>query len=49
LIIWAAWNVTAVPLFHAPRVTYWQAFLVALTLGFIGGCLRTARKGGGGQ
>jgi len=44
-IIYLAWNFV----FHAiwqnvPRITFWQAFLVALLVSFVGGCFKAARR-----
>lgn len=34
LVLWWAWDVAAVPLVHAPRLTFWSALGVVLLIDF---------------
>lgn len=44
-IFMKAWNLAAVPVFHAPIITYWQAFGIWLILSIIGSAFRAVTGG----
>ena len=44
-ILYLAWNFVIHAIWHnVPPVTFWQAFLLALLLSFLGGCFKAARR-----
>jgi uncharacterized membrane protein len=44
LVLWALWNAAAVPIFHAPHASYWQAVCALGMLTIIGSAFRTVTK-----
>jgi len=40
-----AWAMVAVPLFHMPELTYWQAFAAMVLINIVGSAFRSASKG----
>ena len=44
-ILYLAWNFVFHAIWHnIPPITFWQAFLLALLVSFVGGCFKAARR-----
>lgn len=44
LVLMLLWNGLVPDVFHGPSLSYWQAFIAILLLGFVAGFFRSTRK-----